>query len=84
MDDTMQIKEKVKAFILEGTFAEKSKIQYETLVFKDGYLDSMGFVLLIAFLEKEFKIETIDRDLIEENFESINAITNFVLKKNAA
>jgi len=84
MDDTMQIKEKVKAFILEGTFAEKSKIQYETLVFKDGYLDSMGFVLLIAFLEKEFKIETIDRDLIEENFESINAITKFVLKKNAA
>jgi len=80
----MQIKEKVKAFILEGTFAEKSKIQYETLVFKDGYLDSMGFVLLIAFLEKEFKIETIDRDLIEENFESINAITKFVLKKNAA
>jgi acyl carrier protein len=84
MDDTMQIKEKVKAFILEGTFADKSKILYETLVFKDGYLDSMGFVLLIAFLEEEFKIETIDRDLIEENFESINAITNFVLKKNAA
>jgi acyl carrier protein len=84
MDDTMHIKEKVKAFILEGSFADNSKIQYETLVFKDGYLDSMGFVLLIAFLEKEFKIETIDRDLIVENFESINAITNFVLKKNAA
>jgi len=84
MDDTIQIKEKVKAFILEGTFADKSKIQYNTLIFKDGYFDSMGFISLIAFLEQEFKIETIDRDLMEENFESIEAIANFVIKKSTA
>ena len=81
--DVLQIKEKVKAFILEQTFADKSKIAYETLIFKEGYLDSMGFVTLIAFLEKEFTIETIDRDLIEENFESIDAITNFVIRKHS-
>jgi acyl carrier protein len=82
MSDVLQIKEKVKAFILEQTFADKSKVIDETFIFKEGYLDSMGFVILIAFLEKEFSIETIDRDLIEENFESINAIANFVIKKS--
>ena len=82
MDNVLQIKEKVKGFILEQTFADKSKVIDETLIFKEGYLDSMGFVILIAFLEKMFSIETTDRDLIEENFESINAIANFVIKKN--
>ncbi len=82
MDEVLEIKEKVKGFILEQTFADKSKVIDETLIFKEGYLDSMGFVILIAFLEEAFTIETTDRDLIEENFESINAIANFVLKKN--
>jgi acyl carrier protein len=81
MEDVLQIKGKIKPFILEQTFADKSKVKDETLIFKEGFLDSMGFVVLIAFLEKEFAIETTDRDLIEENFESIEAIANFVIKK---
>jgi acyl carrier protein len=74
-------KEKVKSFILDTTFADKSKIKDETLIFKDGFLDSMGFVSIITFLETEFKIVTHDRDLIEENFESINAIVNYIAIK---
>ncbi|NOU18141.1 MAG: acyl carrier protein [Bacteroidales bacterium] len=79
MDNELQLK--VKEFILDKTFADKSKINNETLIFREGYLDSMGFTFLISFLEKEFAISLQDRDLIEENFESINAITSFVLKK---
>jgi len=41
----------------------------------------MGFIMLIAFLEEEFGIKTSDEDLIEENFESINAICDFVDRK---
>jgi acyl carrier protein len=41
----------------------------------------MGFVLLITFLEEEFGVKTVDADLIEENFESINAITDFIVRK---
>ena len=37
--------------------------------------------MLISFLEEEFGIRTQDSDLIEENFESINAITDFIQKK---
>jgi acyl carrier protein len=76
------IKEKVKNYILEVTSVEKSKIQENSLIFKEGYFDSMGFVLLITFLEETFKIKTVDADLIEENFESINAITDFVIRKS--
>ncbi len=79
--DQIVIKEKVKAYILEVTSVEKSKIQDHSLIFKEGYFDSMGFVLLITFLEETFGIKTIDADLVEQNFESIDAITEFVIRK---
>jgi acyl carrier protein len=79
-----EIKEKVTSYILESTFAEKEKIKDETLIFQEGFFDSMGFVMLLGFLEEMFGIKPVDADLVEENFESINAITNYVLTKKAA
>ena len=75
------IKDKVKNYILEVSRVEESKIKDDTLFFKEGYFDSMGFVLLITFLEENFGIQTSDSDLVEENFESVNAITDFVGRK---
>lgn len=75
------IKEKIRKYIQESTFVEKDKIKNDSLIFKEGYFDSMGFVLLITFLEENFNLKTVDTDLVEENFESINAITNFVVRK---
>jgi acyl carrier protein len=43
----------------------------------------MGFVVLITYLEENFGIKTSDSDLVEENFESINAITDFIVRKNS-
>lgn len=81
IDNTNTIKEKIKSYILESVHAEKEKIQNDTLVFKEGYFDSMGFITMISFLEEEFNIKTGDEDLVEENFESINAITGFISRK---
>jgi len=54
------------------------------MLFREGIFDSMGFVLLIDFLEEDFGIKAGDEDLIEENFESVTAITNYILRKRAA
>lgn len=69
---------KVKTYVLDETFADGGKINNETLVFKEGFFDSMGFVRLVSYLENEFGITIKDEDLVEENFESINAISHFV------
>jgi len=82
MPDSVTIKEKIKTYIQEVTSVEKSKIQNHSLIFKEGYFDSMGFVLLITFLEETFNIKTVDADLVEENFESIDAISEFVIRKS--
>ena len=41
----------------------------------------LGLISLFTFLEQEFNIQITDADLVEENFESVNAITNFVLQR---
>ena len=79
--DVLLIKEKVNQYVLQHTFAETHKIQDHSLIFKEGYFDSMGFIMLITFIEDEFALKTSDSDLIEENFESINAITAYILRK---
>lgn len=81
--DTISIKQKVNEYVLEHTFAEKDKIKDDSLIFKEGYFDSMGFIMLITFIEEAFELKTSDADLIEENFESINAMTSYILKKKA-
>jgi len=80
--DPAVIKEKVRNYVLQAVYADKEKIKDDSLIFKEGYFDSMGFMVLISFLEEEFGIKTNDTDLLEENFESINAISDFVTRKN--
>jgi acyl carrier protein len=80
--DATIIRSKVKEYIQQATFVDKEKIKDDSLIFKEGYFDSMGFVVLITYLEENFGIKTTDSDLVEENFESINAITDFIIRKN--
>jgi acyl carrier protein len=47
----------------------------------EGIFDSMGFILLINFIEETFGIKAKDSELLEDNFESINAIAGFVERK---
>ncbi len=79
--DTVEIKNKVRTFIVSETASPEDKILNNSLIFKEGFIDSMGFVMITTFIEDEFDIKVTDADLIEENFESIDAITNFVLRK---
>ena len=79
--DLVNTQEKIKQYIVETSHADANKIKNESLIFKEGFFDSMGFIMLITFLEEEFGIKTIDADLVEENFESVNAISDFIIRK---
>jgi acyl carrier protein len=81
IDNSIQIEEIIFNYIGKNTHADTKVITPETKLFREGVFDSMGFVLLIDFLEENFRIKTNDSDLIEENFESVKAITNFVHQK---
>jgi len=71
------IRKKIQNYIIQFAYSTK-EIYDDTLILKDGYFDSMGFVMLISFLNETFGIMITDEELIEENFESIDSITKFV------
>ena len=73
--------EQLRNFISEITFTDSKKIKDDTLIFEEGIFDSLGFLSLIGFLDEEFGIEVSNDELIEENFESINAIAKFINSK---
>ncbi|TVR35532.1 MAG: acyl carrier protein [Balneolaceae bacterium] len=76
-----EIKKDVFQFVYDNAFTSRENITDDVLIFKNGFLDSMGLVMLVTHLEDTFNIQTADADLVEENFESINAIAAFVEKK---
>jgi acyl carrier protein len=81
MVDIAIAKEKIKQYIVETSYVQPEKVQEDTLIFVDGIFDSMGFLGLINFIEDSFNIKAEDSELLEENFESVNAIGSFIEKK---
>lgn|SRR5690554_3986109 len=79
--DKSNIIEKLHSYIAKESFSDKSDIQNDTLIFENNLLDSMGFLFLIDYLKEQFFIEIEDDELINDNFKSINSISEFVLKK---
>jgi acyl carrier protein len=71
-------------YVKENTYKDTSDLTFDTQLFTEGIFDSMGFVLLIDYLEDQFQITASDEDLVEENFESINAISAFIDRKKSA
>ena len=81
MENKTEIKDKIRKYIIEETFASPDQVKDESKIFVEGLFDSMGFVLLINFIEETFGIKAKDSELLEDNFESINAIADFVMQK---
>lgn len=75
------IQEKIKEFILKTSYITEDQVSNDTLIFAEGVMDSMGFISIIGFIEEAFSVEVADNELVESNFESIDAITAFVSRK---
>lgn len=78
------IKKELFSYVKENTFKETDSLKSDTMLFVEGVFDSMGFALLLDYLETKFQISPNDEDLVEENFESIDAIAEFIVRKNPA
>ncbi len=81
MKDIIQIQEQIKQFILKTSYVSADQVNNDTYIFAQGIMDSMGFISIIGFIEENFSITTADNELLETNFESINAISDFVFRK---
>lgn len=84
MEELTQIQEKIKQFIIETSYTSEDSVNNDTLIFAQGIMDSMGFISIIGYIEDTFSVVANDDELIESNFESINAIANFIMRKQTS
>ncbi|HVT83826.1 MAG TPA: acyl carrier protein [Chitinophagaceae bacterium] len=76
-----EIKDRIRQYIIEETYASPDQVKDGSKIFEEGLFDSMGFILLISFIEETFSIKAKDSELLETNFESLNAMADYVAKK---
>jgi acyl carrier protein len=53
-------------------------------LFEDGYVDSIGVIELIQFLEKTFGMEIPEADLFSPEFSTIDGIAKIVVRNRAS
>jgi acyl carrier protein len=81
MNDSEKIKTEIRKFILKTSYVSEEMLDNDTLIFAQGIMDSMGFMSLVSFLDENFRIKVNDTELIESNFESVDAIGNYLVNK---
>ena len=77
-DEIKQYLEQNRATADAGEFADDESL------LEAGVIDSMTMVDLISFLESTFSIQIDEDDMIPENFDSVNAIVEYVTSKQGA
>ena len=79
MDD---IKSKVREFAVEAAQRKGlGTVTDEESLTENGVIDSLAIFRLVSFLEDSFGIRIADEEIVNESFQSVNAIENFVATK---
>ncbi len=60
---------------------EGAELLDTTDLFQEWFVDSMGVLLLVTFLEETFDVTVRRGDIVEENFRSIESIANYVIRR---
>lgn len=75
MDRKTMIMDYIKKEIMRN---EKARISEQEDLLSEGILDSLGILQLVAYIDDTFGIEIPDRDVVYENFHSVNALDTYL------
>lgn len=77
----MDIQKEIHDYLIRELAEERDAFDPEENLLAQGIIDSMGILDLATFLEQRFDIRTTEDDLVPENFQSIAALSAFVVRK---
>ena len=78
----MELKEDIRKFILENFIVDgDGNLENEDSLLEQGIIDSTGVLELVAFIEETYYIKVQDEELVPDNLDSINNISDFVRNK---
>jgi len=73
----------IRNFIIETfAFGEESALASDDAsLLASGVLDSTDILELIVFIEESFQLEISDEEVVRDNFDSVDALTRLVIRK---
>lgn len=79
----VDIKNKIKKYITHNFLVEDGStlLNDDDSFLEKGIIDSTGVIELISFIEKTFRINVEDEELIPDNLDSLNKIAIFINQK---
>ena len=78
----MELTEQIRGFILENFIVDgDGNLENGVSLLEEGIIDSTGVLELVAFIEETYHIKVQDEELVPENLDSINNISNFIQNK---
>jgi methoxymalonate biosynthesis acyl carrier protein len=77
--ENVSIKESIKEFFSKSI--NISALDEEEDLFDSGIVNSLFYIQLVTFIEKNFLITVTTDDLDMQNFKSVNAVYDFVQRK---
>lgn len=83
MSNKEDISQTVRQFILENVFGgnENSDLKSDTSLISSRLMDSIVALKLVTFLENKYGIEFEAHEVSQDNLDSIDRISDFVLSK---
>lgn len=75
MDRKTYLMDYIKKEIMRN---DKAKITETDDLLSEGVLDSLGILQLVAYINDNFGIDVPDRDVVYENFHSVQALDNYL------
>jgi acyl carrier protein len=78
------IPETIEAFIRsEGQLADDEVLDHDEELFAAGYLDSLGVLRLVRFVEATFGVTLTDEDLLSPGFTTVDGLSLIVTAAQA-
>ncbi|MCK6638703.1 MAG: acyl carrier protein [Bacteroidia bacterium] len=83
MSNKQDISQTVRQFILENVFGgnENSDLKSDTSLISSRLMDSIVALKLVTFLENKYGIEFEAHEVSQDNLDSIDRVSDFVLSK---
>ncbi len=83
--ESEKIKTDISAFIQQNFLFSISEatVKADDSFIEKGILDSTGVLELVSFIEEKFGFRCADHELTPQNFDSVNAVAQFVFKKTS-
>lgn len=73
------VKRVIRDFIVDNfLFGDDDGLTDEVSFLDSGIVDSMGILEIVNFISEEFEVVVADEDLLPENLDSVNNITNYL------